>query len=136
MSPNCQKSAILYQKLSFGPLKTLFSLHKPIISLVSLQPQYKNGHFDIWNMLGSENFYYCRSRMVWMGSLTIDTVSKPSVLFVSSTESKFSTTKSKVKEIFSRIISFVIKWNPVQVTKMKLCGTELFCKVMVWWNWG
>ena len=63
ISPNCQKSAILYQKLSFGPLKTLFSLHEPIISLVSLQPQYKKAHFDIWLMHG-HNFYYCRSRMV------------------------------------------------------------------------
>ena len=71
ISPNCQKSAILYQKLSFGPLKTLFSLHEPIISLVSLQPQYKNGHFDIWNMLGSENFYYCHSRMVCQCSVRL-----------------------------------------------------------------
>jgi len=47
MGLNCQESAILYQKLSFGPLRALFSLHEPIVGLVSLRPQCRDAHFDM-----------------------------------------------------------------------------------------
>ena len=44
VSLNCQKSSISNQKLSFATLKTLCSLHEPIISFVSQQLHYKKGH--------------------------------------------------------------------------------------------
>ena len=68
-SLNCQKSALFNKNMSFWPLKTLFSLKEPIWRLLSLKPPWKNASFDIWHIHRSENFYYCRSRMVWITSI-------------------------------------------------------------------
>ena len=62
--PKLSKISYFISKTELWTPENSFLLHEPFISLVSLQPQYKNAHFDIWLMHGHKNFYYCRSRMV------------------------------------------------------------------------
>ena len=64
VSLDCQKSSISNQKLSFATLKTLCSLHEPIISFVSQQLHYKRAQLKKWLMPGHNFFYYYHFRTV------------------------------------------------------------------------